>query len=191
MYRFLVFLLVPGCFFACSKDEIKQPPDIIPDVINGVIAEINVTPIDINTPDKGSFFIYANNTIYKVDFDAAAQPASNAILIFESDTILNDLSREFGNLGTNVIAYNPVADNEIELFFDDGRKVKGSFDLNTSFGGVFSQALINQWRQPNDPGKPTQKAKDDIINLIQRYSDKDGPGPETAPQYLFAKVSKR
>jgi hypothetical protein len=187
-----MLLLVPGCFFSCSKDEIKPPtPDVIPDVINGVIAEINVTPIDINTPDKGSFFIYANNTIYKVDFDAAAQPASNAILIFESDTILNDLSREFGNLGTNVIAYNPVADNEIELLFDDGRQVKGSFDLNTSFGGVFSQALINQWRQPNDPGKPTQRVKDDIINLIQRYSDKDGPGPETAPQFLFAKVSKR
>jgi len=74
--------------------------------------------------------------------------------------------------------------------FNDGRRVTGNFDLNTSFGGVFGQSVITEWRDPSDPTKPTQKAKDDIINLVHRYYDKDGPGPGASPQYLFAKVSK-
>jgi hypothetical protein len=192
MYRFFVLFLLLGAFISCSKkDGGSTTPVVIPDIIDGVITEFNLTPLDINTPDKGTFFISANNTIYKVDFNAAAQPASNARLIFESDTILTDQSREFANLGKDAIAYNPVADNLISIFFDDGRKVTGSFNVNTSFGGIFGEALISQWRDPSDPAKPTQKAKDDIINLVHRYSDKDGPGPETAPQYLFVKVSKR
>lgn len=192
MYRFLALFFLLGVFISCSKDEEgSSTPVVIPDVIDGVITEFNLTPLDVNTPNKGTFFISANNTNYKVDFNAAAQSASNAILIFDYDTILNDQSREFGNLGKDAIAYNPVAANEISVVFDDGRKVNGSFDFNTSFGGAFGQALISQWRDSNDPAKPTQKAKDDIINLVQRYSDKDGPGPETTPQYLFVKVSKR
>jgi hypothetical protein len=192
MYRFLVLFLVLSAVISCSKnEEVSSTPVVIPNVIDGAITEFNVTPLDINTPDKGTFFISANNTNYRVDFNAAAQAASNARLIFESDTILTDQSREFANLGKDAIAYNPVAENLISIFFDDGRKITGLFDFNTSFGGVFGEALISQWRDPSDPSKPTQKAKDDIINLVQRYSDKDGPGPETAPQYLFVKVSKR
>ena len=192
MYRFLVLFLVLGSFISCSKNEEgPSTPVVIPDIIDGVITEFNLTPLDITTPDKGTFFISANNTRYKVDFNATAQSASNAILIFESDTILIDQSREFANFGKDAIAYYPVADNLISVFFHDGRKVTGSFNnFNTSFGGVFGEALIIQWRDSNDPAKPTQKAKNDIINLVQRYSDKDGPGPETARQYLFVKVSK-
>ena len=191
MFRFLMLFLVPGIFISCSKNEEgPSTPVVIPDIIDGIVTEFNVTPLDINTPDKGTFFIYAN-TNYRVDFNAADQNASNAILIFESDTILTDESREFANLGKDAIAYNPVAENRISILFHDGRKIKGSFNFNTSFGGVFGETLISQWRDPGDPARPTQKAKDDLINLVQRYRDKDGPGPETALQYLFAKVSRR
>jgi hypothetical protein len=191
MYRFLVTFLVLSIFISCSKDEEVSPaPVVIPDIINGVITEFNLTPLNITTPDKGEFFISANNTKYKVVFTATAQPQSNAILIFQSDTILTDQSREFTNLGKDAIAYYPVAANQVSISFIDGRKIDGSFDLNTSFGGVFGEAIISQWRDPGDRAKPTQKAKDDIIHLVERYADKDGPGPETAPQYLFVKVSK-
>ena len=190
MYRFLVFFLVAGIFISCSKNETGTlTPFVIPDIIDGVITEFNVTPLDINTPDKGSFFIVANNTAYTVDFNAVAQSASNAFLLFESDTILNADSREFANLGKDAIAYTPVDENLVSIFFQDGRRVTGRFNLNTTFGGVFGAALISQWRDSNDPSKPTQKAKDDIINLVHRYKDKDGPGPETTRQYLFVKVS--
>jgi hypothetical protein len=192
MYRFLALFLVVGTFISCSKnDEGTPPPAVIPDIINGIITEFSVAPIDINTPDKGTFLISANNTIYKVDFNVAAESDSNGILIFASDTILTDQSREIANLGKDAIAYNPVADNQILVMFDDGRKINGLFNAYTSFGGVFGEALISQWRSPGDPAKPTQKAKDDIMNLVQRYSDKDGPGPETAPQYLFVTISIR
>jgi hypothetical protein len=190
MGRLLVLLMVLGSFISCSKNKSSSTTDVIPDIIEGVITEFTVTPTDINTPDKGTFFISATNTRYKVDFDAAAQPASNAILRFASDTILNDQSREFANLGKDAIAYNPLKGNEISIFFNDGRRITGGFDFNTSFGGVFGEALIIQWRTPGDPGKPTQKAKDDIINFVHRYSDKDGPGPQTSPQYLSVIVSK-
>src|SRR5687767_441718 len=126
MNRWLVFFLVLGAFISCTKNEDgSSTPDIIPNVINGVITEFTVTPLDINTPDKGTFFISANNTNYKVDFDAVAKAESNAILMFESDTILIDESREFANLGQDAIAYHPVAENEISILFDDGRKVDG------------------------------------------------------------------
>jgi hypothetical protein len=192
MYRLLVLFWVFSTFISCSKNEDgSSTPVVIPDNIDGVITEFTVAPLDINTPDKGTFFISANNTRYKVDFDATTEPSSNAILIFESDTILTDQSREFANLGPDAVAYNPVADNLISIFFHDGRKITGSFNSNTSFGGVFGAALISQWRGPGDPAKPTQKAKDDIINLVHRYADKDGPGPETSPQYLSVTISKR
>ncbi len=193
MYRFLVLFLVLNTFMSCSKNEggPSSTPVVIPDIIEGVITEFNVTPLNITTPDKGTFFISANNTNYKVNFNATAESSSNAILIFESDTILIDQSREFANLGKDAIAYNPVAENQISIFFHDGRKITGLFNFNTSFGGVFGEELISQWRDSRDPAKPNQKAKDDIINLIQRYSDKDGPASETAPQYLFVEVSKR
>ena len=191
MGRLPVLLMMFGTFISCSKNHEGSPtPDIIPDIIEGVITEFNVTPIDINTPDKGTFFISANNSKYQVDFTAADQPGSNAILRFASDTILNDQSREFTNLGKDAIAYNPLKENDISILFHDGRRVTGTFDLNTSFGGVFGEALITQWRTPGDPAKPTQKAKDDIIKFVHRYADKDGPGPQTSPLYLSVKVSK-
>ncbi|MEO6686703.1 MAG: hypothetical protein ABIN24_12095 [Dyadobacter sp.] len=192
MYRFLVFFLMLSTFIACSKRESGPPtPVVIPPIFDGAITEFSLTPLDINTPDKGTFVIFANNTSYRVDFDATSQSQSNATLTFASDTILNDQSREFANLGQDAIAYFPVEDNRIVVSFTDGRRVTGLFNSNSSFGGVFGQALISQWRDTNDPSKPTQKAKEDIINLVHRYSDKDGPGPETAPLYLFAKVSVR
>ncbi|MEP7106447.1 MAG: hypothetical protein ABI760_00665 [Ferruginibacter sp.] len=191
MYRFPALFLVFSTFISCSKNVTgPNTPVVIPNVIDGVISELTVTPLDINTPDKGVFLISAGSSIYKVDFSATSQSASNATLTFASDTILNDQSREFANFGKDAIAYNPVAVNQILILFNDGRRVNGSFDLYTSFGGVFGQALISQWRESGDPTKPTQKAKDDIINLVHRYADKDGPGPETAPQYLFVNVSK-
>jgi hypothetical protein len=178
-------------FISCSKDPVSSStPDPIPNIIEGTVKEFTVTPIDINTPDKGTFFISYLNVIYKVDFAAIDQAGSNAILRFASDTILNDQSREFSNLGKDAIAYNPLKENNISILFHDGRRVTGLFDINTSFGGVFGEALINQWRTSGDPAKPTQKAKDDIIHFVRRYADKDGPGPQTSPLYLSAKVSK-
>src|SRR5688572_1553556 len=192
MYRFfIVFLLISAFFISCSKDDKGQPtPDPIPDVINGVITEIDLTPVDITTPGTGRFFISANNTRYQVEFSAVALAASNATLTFDTDTILTDQSREYANLGIDVISYNPVKENQIIMSFNDGRRVTGVFDFNTSFGGVFGETLISQWRDPSDPSKPNQKAKDDIINLVRRYGDKDGPGPEISPQFLFATVSR-
>jgi len=187
-----MLFLVLSTFISCSKDdEAPPPPPVIPDIISGVVTEFNVTPIDINTPDKGTFLIFFNGIFYKVDFNAVDESESNAYLLFNSDTILTDQSREFANLGKDAVAYNPVADNQILVQFNDGRKINGLFNASTSFGGVFGEALISQWRTPGDPAKPTQKAKDDIMNLVQRYSDKDGPGPGTNPQYLFVTVSQK
>lgn len=191
MFRHLVLLFVFGNFISCTKNENKTPPaDTIPVVINGSVAEITLTPLNITTPDKGNFFIFSNNTRYFVEFTATSNAQSNAIIIFDTDTILTDDSREYANLGDDAVSYNPVKSNNITLVFNDGRKVNGIFDLNTSFGGVFGKAIISQWRTPGDPTKPNQKARTDIINLIHLYGDKDGPGPEIAPQYLFAKISR-
>jgi hypothetical protein len=191
MYRLLLCFIVCGFFISCSKNENNTPPaGVIPDVINGSVTEIILTPINITTPDKGTFFIFSNNTRYTVEFNAVSNAQSNAILIFDSDTILSDDSREYTNLGNDAVSYNPLRNNNITLILNDGKKVNGFFDIKTSFGGVFGEAVISQWRTPGDPTKPTQKAKDDIINLVYRYGDKDGPGPEIAPQYLFAKISK-
>ena len=188
MARFLALFLVLG-IFSCSKNEVVQPPPPpIPGSFDGVINEIGLTPIDLNTPDKGTIYMAVNNTVYQIDFDAATQSASNAILKFASDTILIDQSREFASFDKNTIAYNPVGVNLITISFTDGNKITGAFNLNTSFGGVFGETLINTWRTPGDPGKPNQKAKDDIINLVHRYTDKDGPGPESGPQYVFAEI---
>lgn len=123
MYRLFVLLLVLGALISCSKkEEAPMPPVVIPDIINGTINEINVTPLNITTPDKGSLMISANNTIYKVEFNATDEPQSNAILFFKSDTILIDESREFANFGKDAIAYTPVGPNEIEINFKDGKK---------------------------------------------------------------------
>lgn len=191
MYRLLVVLLLLNALISCSKkEEVPNPPLVIPDIINGIITEFNVTSLNITTPDKGSLLISMNNTIYKVEFNATDQPQSNAILFFKSDTILIDESREFANFGKDAIAYTPVGQNEIMINFKDGRKISGMFDLITSFGGVFGEQLISQWRDPGDPAKPNQKAKDDIRNFVQRYSDKDGPGPDITPVYLSVTVAK-
>jgi hypothetical protein len=160
-------------------------------MINGPILEVKVTPLNITTPDKGSLLISMNNTVYKVEFNATAQSQSNATLSFATDTILRDVSREFANLGKDAVAYNPVGPNEITVRFNDGRKVFGRFNDYTSFGGDFGQALISTWRDPNDPAKPNQKAKDDISKFVKLYSDIDGPGPGTSPVYLLVQISKQ
>jgi len=184
-----MLLSVLRILISCSNDPVDPPPPpVIPSAINGFVTEMGLTPLDLNTPDKGSFYIFDYNVRYQVVFNATTNAAANAVLAFNTDTILNDLSREFTNLGTEAIAYNPVAPNQIILTFNDGRKVTGFFDSNTSFCGVFGAAVIAQWRDPADPSKPTQKAKDDIINLVHRYKDKDGPGPDISPQYLFAEI---
>ncbi len=191
MRRFVIFLLVLITLVSCSKNEvIPATPAVIPDIINGVITDLNVIPIDITTPNEGSFLISVNNTVYKVDFNAVEQSQSNAELVFTSDTLLINESREFADFGKNAIAYNPLRENEITIFFDDGRKISGQINSFTTFSGVFGEALISQWRDSNDPAKPNQKAKDDITGFIKRYSDKDGPGPGITPIYLFIKVSK-
>ena len=191
MRRLIVLLLLINALISCSKKEEElNPPVVIPDVINGSINEINVTPLDITTPDKGSLSISMNNTIYKVDFNATDQAQSNATLFFESDTILTEESREFANFGKDAIAYRPVGANKITINFKDGRKISGLFDPITSFGGVFGEQLISQWRTSNDPAKPNQKAKDDIRNFVQRYSDKDGPSSGNTPVFLSVTVSK-
>lgn len=190
MYRLPVALAVSLIFISCAKSGSSSNPLVIPDNIEGVITELKLTPVDLNTPGKGEFFI-TSNVNYKVEFDAADQSASNAFLIFETDTILTDQSREYTNLGKDAVSYNPVKENLVTIFFNDGKKITGSFDANTSFGGVFGEAVISQWRDTNDPSKPTQKAKDDLMNLVKRYADKDGPGPETVRQYLVVTVTKR
>ena len=191
MCRFIVLLLLINALISCSKKkEELNPPVVIPDVINGAINEIKVTPLDITTPDKGSLLISMNNTNYKVDFNATDEAQSNATLLFESDTILTDESREFASFGKDAVAYRPVGENEITINFKDGRKISGLFDPITSFGGVFGEQLISQWRTSNDPAKPNEKAKDDIRNFVQRYSDRDGPGSGSTPVYLSVTVSK-
>jgi hypothetical protein len=190
MRRFFVIVLILYACISCSKNNSELPPGVIPSEINGVITEIDVTPINITTPDKGTFLISMNNTIYKVVFNAVVQAQSNAVISFATDTILNNESKEFANLGKDAIAYNPVKENEVVINFNDGRKVSGQFTLYTSFGGIFGEQLISQWRDSIDHTKPNQKAKDDIRNFIKRYGDIDGPGPDNTPVYLSAQVSK-
>jgi hypothetical protein len=191
MSRILLFLLVLTASVFCSKKDNVQPPAVIPDIINGLILEVDVTPINITTPDRGTLLVVMNSTIYKVDFNAVAQSQSNATLFFDTDSILRPESTEFANLGKDAIAYNPVGPNEITIQFYDGRKVFGFFDPNTSFGGTFGEQLISQWRNPSDPAKPNQKARDDISNFVTLYSDNNGPAPGIIPIYLLAQVSKQ
>ena len=193
MRRLIILLLLFNALISCSKNEEEQlnpPVVVIPDIINGLINEFNVTPLDITTPDKGSLSISMNNTNYKVDFNATDEAKSNATLFFGSDTILTDESREFASFGKDAIAYRPVGENEITINFKDGRKISGIFHPIASFGGVFGEQLISEWRTSNDPAKPNQKAKDDIRSFVQRYSDKDGPGSGNTPVYLSVTVSK-
>src|SRR5574337_2194861 len=132
MYRIVAFFCSFILFVSCSSsEEIPPPTNEIPNLINGIITEVSLTPIDINTPDKGTLLINANNTIYKVNFNAVAETASNAMVVFNSDTILTDQSREFSNQGRDAVAYNPVAPNEILVLFNDGRKIDGIFNSYT------------------------------------------------------------
>lgn len=188
----LRFLLPVMLFLAlsCKKDNLSTPAVVIPNIINGTITDIEVAPVDITTPDKGTLFIIMNGTRYKVQFNAVAQAQSNATLAFSSDSILVNDSREYANLGQDVVSYNPLSPNEVRVIFYDGRKIVGQFDFNTKFGGAFGQALISQWRDANDPSKPNQKAKEDISNFVYLYDDKDGSGPGTEPTYLSVAVSK-
>ena len=59
--------------------------------------------MDSITPDKGIFLISANNTNYKVEFNAVAKSQSNASLEFATGTILTDECREFASMGNDKI----------------------------------------------------------------------------------------
>lgn len=177
---------------SCSKDETTPPPPPeIPNILNGDITTITVNPIDIVTPDKATLLISVQNSLYKVDFNASEQAQSNAVINFATDTILSEFSREFANLGMDEIAYNPLNPNDVTITFNDGRKVFGRFTIGTTFGGTFGRNLIEQWREPNDPSKPNQKAKTDLLNFIQLYGDRDGAGPETDPTYLSVTITRQ
>ena len=191
MVRSVIFLLILTASLSCSKNENELPPVVIPNVIDGALLEVNVTPQNITTPDKGSLLISMQNTIYKVDFNAVAQPQSNATMFFASDTVLRDDSREFASFGKDAVSYNPVGPNELTIRFTDGRRVSGLFTPGTSFGGVFGEQLIAQWRNPADPSRPNQKARDDISNFIKLYRDMNGPAPGISPVYLFVEVLKQ
>ena len=193
MFRLLQILLLVSVLVSCSNKDNGTPPVVIPDVIFGPISEIMVTPINITTPDKGTLLISMNNVNYKVEFDAVAQAQSNATLTFASDTIIRDDSRAFANLGADVVAYNPVGPNEIIIRFNNGsgKRITGSMNALSSFGGQFGQALISTWATPGDPAKPNQKAKDDISKFVKLYADSDGSGPGVAPVYLLVQVSKQ
>jgi hypothetical protein len=192
MARVLIFIFSITALISCSKNKEAStiPPEVIPANLFGSVYDFNMTPLDITTPDKGFFSLIMNGTLYKVVFNAVDEAAANATIRFASDSILMADSREYASLGRDVISYWPVAENEIEVFFKDGRKINGYFDENTKFGGTFGEQVIAQWRDPADPAKPNQKARSDIRNLVRRYADKDGPGPENAPVYLSVTVSK-
>ena len=191
MFRLVVFQFVLIILTGCSKNKNALPAAVIPNIIYGVVLELNVAPTNITTPDKASVRISQNNTIYKVDFNAVPQAQSNATITFETDSILTPDSREFASLGNGVIAYNPVAPNELIIRFTDGRKVTGFFNIGSSFGGEFGATLISQWRDPADPAKPTQKARNDIRNLIGLYEDSNGSAPGITPIYLSVHVSNQ
>jgi hypothetical protein len=191
MTRFFLFLFAITVAFSCSNKESPTPPVVIPDKIIGSVSEMMVTPKNISTPDKGYFLISMNNVVYKVEFDEVPQSQSNAVLTFASDTMINANSRAFANLGKDVIAYNPVGPNEITMHFNDARRIDGSFNNQSSFGGSFGESLIATWKDPADPAKPNQKAKDDISKFIKLYEDADGAGPGIAPIYLLVQVTKQ
>jgi hypothetical protein len=192
MRQSLVCLLFAVVVASCSKDEKKDlPPVVIPDIIVGTVLDVDFDPIDLTTPDKGTVRVLMNNTAYLVTFNAVSQAESNATLLFSTDSVITEDSREIGNLGSNKIAYNPVKDNEIHINFNDNRSVDGLFDINTSLGGTFGQGVISEWRDAADPSKPSDKARADLMEFLRRYEDKDGSGPEGAPIYLNVTVAKQ
>ena len=192
MNRVFGFLFAVTLAYSCSnKESGPTPQPVIPDKIVGPITEMMVTPINITTPDKGYFLISMNNVLYKVQFNAVPQAQSNAVLVFASDTMINNNSRAFANLGKDAVAYNPVGPNSLIIHFNDARRIDGTFNNQSSFGGTFGESLIATWKDPADPAKPNQKAKDDISKFIMRYSDADGSGPGIAPVYLNVTVTKQ
>ena len=191
MNRFFVLFFATTCVLSCSKKESAPSQDVIPNEISGPISEMMVTPINISTPDKGYFLISMNNAVYQVEFDAVPKSQSNAVITFASDSIINKDSRAYANLGPDAIAYNPVGPNAIIMHFNDARRIDGIFNNQSGFGGTFGQSLIATWKDPSDPAKPNQKAKDDISKFVNLYADADGAGPNIAPVYLFVQVTRK
>jgi hypothetical protein len=193
MRQSFVCLLLALVVCSCSKDDKKDlPPAVVPDIIAGIAGDIYFDPIDVTTPDKGTFTVLMNNVSYLVTFNAVAQAESNATLSLSTDSILTGDSREIGNLGSNNVSYNPLKDNEIHINFTDPTKsISGLFDINTSLGGSFGSEVISQWRDVADPSKPNNKARADLMEFVRRYRDKDGSGPEGAPIYLAVTVKKQ
>ena len=191
MIRLLLFFSVVLISFSCSKSNKTLPAGVIPDVINGIIKDMSVTPVNLTTPGTGTFTVFTTGIIYTVEFNAVSQAQSNATLSFDTDSVLRTESREFANLGKDAIAYSPVGPNELIIRFHDGKKIIARFDANSSFGGVFGEQQIVQWRTPGDPAKPNQKAQDDIKKFVRLYADADGSGPGSAPVYLFVQVTSK
>jgi hypothetical protein len=189
MLRLFILAFVVIVLNSCSESSKDLPVAPIPDVINGVVISFMATPTNITTPDKTSFVVSMQNTRYTVTLSAVPQSQSNAMVLFATDTVLVDESREFANLGKDAVSYNPVFANEITIRFTDGRRISAYFDLNTDFGGTFGETLISTWRVPNDPAKPNQKARDDLKNFLKRYMDADGPGPAISPTYFVVNVA--
>jgi hypothetical protein len=192
MYRLTIVLAAICVLVSCSKSS--APPTTItpiPDIIIGQVREIDLRPVDINTPGQAFLVISMNDALYKVQFDATSQAESNATIFFATDTILVDESREFGNFGQDVVSYNPLYANELLIEFKEGgKRVSGEFNSNTSFGGTFGRDLISQWREASVPNKPNQKAKDDLQNLVRKYMDSNGDEPGIIPTYLAVTVSR-
>ena len=63
MYR-LIFLVLLTALLSCSKDDPEPPQVVIPDIINGTVLEINVTPADLVTPKTGFLVVSMTNTDY-------------------------------------------------------------------------------------------------------------------------------
>ncbi len=191
MSRILIVLVVLSAFMSCNKEDAPIPQTPIPDNIFGNVREIEVSPTDINTPDKGFMVISMQDALYKVQFNATTQAQSNATLFFENDTVLIKESREYGNFGVDAVAYNPVKPNAVIFTFSQGpKKIEGVFNANTSFGGTFGAQLISQWRKPNAPTEPTQQAFDDLMQFVGRYMDSNGNEPGITPTYLNVTVSR-
>lgn len=192
MYRLLFVLSLVLAMGSCSKSNDTPPVTPVPDVINGTITDFSVTPINLNTPDKGTMLISMTGALYKVQFNVVPEAQANAKISFGTDSVLVDESRESGNFGQDVISYIPVAPNEVIFTFKEGpKKINGVFSYLTGFGGTFGSDIIASWRSPSDPSKPNAKAKEDLMNLVRRYMDSNGSEPGISPVHLAVSVIRQ
>lgn len=191
MRKIVIVFISWVALLSCKKDSTPPTVTPVPDIIRGQVREIEVVPVDVNTPGQGSMVVQMNDALYKVQFNVTAQAQSNASLYFANDTLLADESREYGNFGQDVVAYSPLRENEILIEFSQGTKrIEGSVSFYTGFVGVFGRNQISQWRESNDPSKPNAMAREDIRNFISRYMDSNGDEAGMSPLYLSVSVAR-